>query len=111
MGPTNVPSLTGLRLLVELLESILELGKILDLALQHLNRVVLINWLASVALEVAHLVHPTDDLLLGDSVLFHYSRLLCCHIVESSILWFIYDLDSGYISIVILIVLEFDIII
>ena len=90
----------------------MELGEVLNLTLQHLDRVVLVDWLI-VSLEISHLVHSTDDLLVGASVLIHIHNLwlLSCHIVESSILRFVHYLYCGDVSIVVPIVLELDVVI
>ena len=90
----------------------MELGEVLNLTLQHLDRVILIDWLI-VSLEISHLVHSTDDLLVGASVLIHIHNLwlLSCHIVECSILRLVDDLDCGDVRIIIAIVLELDIVI
>ena len=90
----------------------MELGEVLNLTLQHLDRVILIDWLI-VSLEISHLVHSTDDLLVGASVLIHIHDLwlLSCHIVKRSILRFVDNLDCGYVRIIIAIVLELDIVI
>ena len=90
----------------------MELGEVLNLTLQHLDRVILIDWII-VSLEISHLVHSTDDLLVGASVLIHIHDLwlLSCHIVESSILRLVHDLDCGDVRIIIAIVLELDIVI
>eukprot|EP00354_Favella_ehrenbergii_P001728 CAMPEP_0170464532 /NCGR_PEP_ID=MMETSP0123-20130129/9221_1 /TAXON_ID=182087 /ORGANISM="Favella ehrenbergii, Strain Fehren 1" /LENGTH=195 /DNA_ID=CAMNT_0010730213 /DNA_START=1385 /DNA_END=1974 /DNA_ORIENTATION=+ len=92
-----VARLVGLasRLLIELLEPVLKLGQVVDLVLEQLHLVVLLNGATIAAvLELAHLVHPRNDLLLGDVVLGclrHLFRLID-------------DLDGGDVGAVALVV-------
>ena len=76
-------------LLVELLKAVLELGQVVNLTLQHLDRVNLLNALVAstpsnrslLLMELPHLVLPTDNLMMG---LLHPTKLvmlLSSHIV------------------------------
>ena len=94
-GLRAVPPDASVWLLVELLEAILELGEIVDLILEHPHSVLLL-WI--IVLELSHLIHSTDDFLIGvlDS-LRHFIRTVL-------------DFDRCNISAIALIVLELDVV-
>ena len=107
-------------LLVELLKAVLELGQVVNLTLQHLDRVNLLNALVAstpsnrslLLMELSHLVLPTDNLMMG---LLHPTKLvmlLSSHIVQSGVLLgFIDNLDRGNISAITLVILKLHIVI
>ena len=81
----------------------------MDLTLKHFYRVVLLHaFTASVLLELTHLIHPTDNLLLGDTtmVLVHHRWLLLASAAWAAIFWLVYNFDSGDVCAVTLIILE-----
>ena len=97
-------------LLVELLQPVLELGEVMDLALEHLHRIVLLHPfdIITAVLELAHLVHATDNLLLGHPELLVHHGLLLHDVV---VLRLVHNLDSSDIRAISLVVLELDIVI
>ena len=86
----------------------------MDLTLKHFYRVVLLHtFTASVLLELAHLVHPTNNLLLGDAtmVLVHHRWLLLASAAWAAIFWLVYNFDSSDICAVTIIILELNVVV
>ena len=107
------------RLLVELLQAILELSQVVDLTLQHLDRVNLLDPLVSssyrsLLLELPHLVLAADNLMVR---LFHATRIVLLrgsgHIVQCGVVLFrfIDDLDRGDIGTITLVILKLHIVV
>ena len=92
-----VATAAGLGLVVELLQAVLKLGKVLDLILEHHDGVLTscATPMATV-LELAHLVHAADDLLLIGRA----------HRSLSLLLGLVHDLDSRHVGVVARVVLE-----
>lgn len=92
-----VATAAGLGLVIELLQAVLKLGKVLDLILKHHDGVLTTcaTPMATV-LELAHLVHSADDLLL----------VRRAHRGFSLLLGLVHDLDGRHVGVVTRVVLE-----
>jgi hypothetical protein len=130
-----IPSVgqAALRLLIKLLQPVLELGQVVDLTLEHLDGVVLLHAAAHLAtslLQLAHLVHSTDDFLLwGRHAILHLHLMLqlllllllvvvvgfhLLHLLlrlASAIFLLVHDLDSGDVCAVTGVVLELHVVV